>query len=306
MDHKKERKDMTLPEFGENFLKYMKNVKKVNGSENTIKAYRSDLVQFFDWLKEYKEVDTITYELLNNIIPEDLHEWMGSIKVSASTKARKVSTLHSFFNYLNDLGHIQNIAHHKLRKPKLPKDNTIKYLPSDKAKKFMDIVKTEGTEQEIAIINTFLNTGMRISEIIKLNLDDIDGKVITVRDAKGQKSREIVVEDEDIQILNNWLKIRPKTSDKAVFLTDYFNTEPYRITRYSILTIIEKFKKKAKIKKLTPHMLRHTYGTARKEAGVSLDTLADSMGHSSIRTTMIYAKVTRKEKERVAGLGRIG
>lgn len=299
----RQKVERNLPEFAEGFLRY----KKVNQkcSENTIRAYRFDIYQFFDWLKTFKNVSEITLEFLETLTANDLYEWEDALKVCVSSEARKISAIHSLFRYLNKQELVQNTEAKKLHKPPLPKNNSIKYLPSDKAKEYKEKVMEEGSEKDLAIIDLLFNTGVRISELINLNIDDIDGNVITIRDSKGHKTREIVVEDEDIKILKKYLKVRPKTSSNALFLIDYNVAEPYRITYGSVRRIIDKYAKMLKIKKLTPHMFRHTFGTSKKEAGVSLDTLADLMGHESIKTTMIYAKVTRKEKERVAGLGRI-
>ncbi len=292
-----------LPEFAEGFLKYLKVNQKC--SDNTIKAYRLDLYYFFDWMKKHKNVEEITLGFLETLTPNDLYEWEESLKVAVSTESRKISAIHSLFRYLNKQELIQNTAAKKIHKPPLPKDNTIKYLPSDKAKEFKRLVEKEGSEKDLAIIDLLFNTGIRISELINLDLNDIDENIVTIRDSKGHKTREIVIEDEDVHIIKRYLKVRPKTSSNALFLIDYNVVEPHRITYGAVRRIIDKYAKQLKIKKLTPHMFRHTFGTSKKEAGVSLDTLADLMGHESLKTTMIYAKVTRKEKERVAGLGRI-
>lgn len=292
-----------LPEFAEGFLKYLKINQKC--SDNTIKAYRLDLYYFFDWMKKHKNVEEITLGFLETLTPNDLYEWEESLKVAVSTESRKISAIHSLFRYLNKQELIQNTAAKKIHKPPLPKDNTIKYLPSDKAKEFKRLVEKEGSEKDLAIIDLLFNTGIRISELINLDLNDIDENIVTIRDSKGHKTREIVIEDEDVHIIKRYLKVRPKTSSNALFLIDYNVVEPHRITYGAVRRIIDKYAKQLKIKKLTPHMFRHTFGTSKKEAGVSLDTLADLMGHESLKTTMIYAKVTRKEKERVAGLGRI-
>lgn len=292
-----------LPEFAEGFLKYLKVNQKC--SDNTIKAYRLDLYYFFDWMKKHKNVEEITLGFLETLTPNDLYEWEESLKVAVSTESRKISAIHSLFRYLNKQELIQNTAAKKIHKPPLPKDNTIKYLPSDKAKEFKRLVEKEGSEKDLAIIDLLFNTGIRISELINLDLNDIDENIVTIRDSKGHKTREIVIEDEDVHIIKRYLKVRPKTSSNALFLIDYNVVEPHRITYGAVRRIIDKYAKQLKIKKLTPHMFRHTFGTSKKEAGVSLDTLADLMGHESLKTTMIYAKVTRKEKERVAGIGRI-
>ena len=301
----KQKIEKIVPDFINKFLDYQKYIKKENGSENTIQAYKSDIYYFFEWLKVNKNVDVITLDALNTLVIQDLHDWITSMKVSASTKARKISTIHSLFRYLNLMNFSDSEVAKKLHKPKLPKDNRAKYLTREVATKLKNTVFEKGSELDYAIIMVFLNSGVRISELVNLNLNSLDGKILTVYKSKGGKSRQIAVSQETVDAVKRYLKVRPKIKDNTLFVLDYFNGEPYRITKTSVENMIEKYRIMCKIKHLTPHTLRHTFATMKREAGVSLDTLKDLLGHESIRTVLIYAQTTLEEKERVADLGSI-
>jgi integrase/recombinase XerD len=292
-----------VPEFVEKFLRYMKHIKKKDTSENTITAYRSDLYYFLEWLKEYKNISIVTLDLLNSLVLDDLHSWICSLTVSASTESRKVSAIHSLFEYLNLMELINNKVAKGLKKPEIPKDNTIKYLPPEQVRDLLEAVKIEGNERDCAIILLFLNAGLRISELIKLNLDNIKNGIVTVKESKGKKSREVPINQDTVDILNDYLKVRPKTTDEAFFLINKYIKEPYRITRDTIVEMLDKYAELAGIEHLTAHMLRHTYGTGKRRAGVSLDTIKELMGHETIDTVLIYAQITREEKILVADMG---
>ena len=301
----REKVEKIVPDFINNFLNYQKSIKKENGSDNTIKAYKTDLYYFLEWLKTHKAVDTVTLDTLDTLKIQDLHDWIISLKVSASTKARKISTIHSLFRYLNLMDFSDSEVAKKLHKPKLPKDNRAKYLTREVATKLKNTVYKKGNELDYAIIMIFLNAGVRISELVSLNLDSLKGNNLTVYKSKGGKSREIVINQETIDAVNRYLLVRPKTKDNALFILDYFKGEPYRITIASVKNMVEKYRKMCKIEHMTAHTLRHTFATMKRAAGVSLDTLKDLLGHESIITVLIYAQTTLEEKERIADLGSI-
>jgi len=301
----REKVEKIVPDFINSFLNYQKSIKKENGSDNTIKAYKPDLYYFLEWLKAHKAVDTITLDILDTLKIQDLHDWIISLNVSASTKARKISTIHSLFRYLNLMDFSDSEVAKKLHKPKLPKDNRAKYLTREVATKLKNTVYKKGNELDYAIIMIFLNAGVRISELVSLNLDSLKGNNLTVYKSKGGKSREIVINQETIDAVNRYLLVRPKTKDNALFILDYFKGEPYRITIASVKNMVEKYRKMCKIEHMTAHTLRHTFATMKRAAGVSLDTLKDLLGHESIITVLIYAQTTLEEKERIADLGSI-
>lgn len=292
-----------LPDFIEDFLRYKEKIEKF--SEKSVIAYQQDLYSFCEWLMEYRQQNSVIPDMLNNLTSQDMMKWRFTLQNQASTEGRKVSSLRSLFNYLNDtVKLINNQVMKDVHKPKMPKGNRIKYLTSDVAKEFVDAVKLEGTLQEFAIVKLFFNSGVRISELVNLNINSLSGNVLTVI-GKGNKPREIVLPQDTIDVINQWLHERPKVTTNAMFIMSYFNKEPYRITGTGIRNMTKKYATMLGIKNFTPHGYRHTYGTSKRESGVSLDTLKELMGHERIETLYIYAKVTRKEKELVADMGSI-
>ena len=308
----KQKQEKPVPQFINDFLEYQR-YEKTGTSENTIKAYHADIYYFLEWLKQYKGINEVTLETLNELVDQDVLRWKYSLNksegdkkpLSASTIGRKISTIHSLFRYFNKLHVSDSLVARALRKPPIPVDDRAKYLSREVAIKLKSKVYQDGIERDYAIIMVFLNAGLRIGELISLDLSSIEKNVLTVVKAKGNKARQIVLNQETVDAINRYLAVRPKSKDNALFLLDYFEGEPYRITRTSIENLIEKYRKLCRIKHCTAHTLRHTYGTLRKEAGVSLETLKELMGHERIETTLIYAKTTLTEKARVAELGSI-
>lgn len=308
----KQKLDMPVPQFVEDYLEYQKFVKKSDTSEKTIKAYRGDIFYFFEWIKSYKNINEITLQTLNELIPQDVFKWVSTLNnrgnkkpLSASTQGRKFSAIHSLFRYLNKYTEVKNEVARELHQPPIPIDNTTKYLTREVATKLKNKIYESGSERDFAIIMVFLNAGVRISELINLNLNSLDEKKLTVIKSKGNKSRDIVVNPETVDAIKRYLEVRPKTKDNAMFLLDYFEGDPYRITRASVENMIEKYRKLCKIKHCTAHTLRHTFATLKREAGATIPFLQDTLGHEDEKTTYRYAKLTIVEKERMAEIGSI-
>jgi len=294
----KQKKDLTLSTFIENFLKSM-IVNKA--SDKTIISYRGTLCAFCNWLKQYKKTDIITIDIFQNLTLEDTIEWRLTLNNDAGTESRKVSCLRSLLNYLNDRKLINNNLALQIKKPKLPK-KTRNYLHLETANELIEAVEKEGNEKDIAIIKLFLNTGMRVSEICDLELDDIRNDRVHLREAKGNKDRVIFIDDDTIEAINNWLLIRPQTSYKNVFVIyHYTEKEPYPLSYDSIRYLVNKYKDMLGLKNFTPHILRHTYATLQLEQDTDLRSIQEALGHSKLSTTEIYLHASEKRQKAMAG-----
>lgn len=289
----KQKIDKQLPEFINQFLKYQ-TIK--NLSKNTAKAYETDLYFFCEWLKEYKKIDEITVDSFDNLTLQDTIEWRSSLTNEASTVARKISSIRALLRYLkDDTREITNDLAERITSPKLPEKVPLT-LNEETTTKFIDKVFEIGNEYEQAIIMMLFNTGMRADEICNLNLEDIRKDEIFVRGAKGKKDRIHVANSETLKVINNWIKVRPKTSDNALFVIDQFKTkEPYRATYTSIKYMIYKYGKILKIKDMHPHACRHTWATLLLDKGISIRTIQQGLGHKYLSTTERYAKYTTEQ-----------
>lgn len=294
----REKVERQLPECINQFLKYgmIRNL-----SKNTLLAYERDLYAFCEWLKQYKSIDEITADTFDKLTLSDTNEWRLTLANEKSTEARKISSLKAILRYLkDDTKEITSDLAERIPMPKLPEKIAFK-LNKETTTKFIDKVYEVGTIQEQAIVMLLFNTGMRASEVCKLNLDDIKGDEIYIRGAKGDKDRINVANKEVLEAINAWLKVRPKTSDKALFLIDQFTSkEPYRITYTSVRNMIVKYKNMLKIEDMHPHATRHTTATLMLDEGVPIETIQHMLGHKYRSTTeKIYAKYTTQQQRNV-------
>lgn len=267
------------------FLEY----KKVNEgkSKNTITNYNVDLLQLLDFFrsKGITDITEVKIQHLNSFIAK-----FGD-DIANSTKSRKVSTIKSFFDYLQDMDAIIKNPAHKLTKPKIEKKNPV-YLNLRQANKLLNVVDGTYKERDIAIITLFLNCGLRLSELVDINIDDIRDNILTV-DGKGSKQRQVYLNESCVKAIKDYLKIRPKVSDKALFLS----RKETRITNTGVQWIIKRYLEKAGLDttKYSTHKLRHTAATLMYQSGVDIRTLQEILGHEDLSTTQIYTHVDNSQ-----------
>lgn len=300
------------PDFLNSFLDY--NVTILNKSPNSIKEYNYDLINFLKYLKihfkltEEKDwtkitINDISIETIKKIKLEDIHSYISymatELKSTPATRARKISTIRIFFNYLcNKAKLIENNPAQNLETPKLGK-RIPKYLTLDESKKLLEVTndnEARNNERDYAIITLFLNCGMRLSELVNINIPDInfsDCKLNVV--GKGNKERTIYLNNACMNAINEYLIARPKegikyNSKDALFLSE----RRERISNRTVQSIVKKELLKAglDINKYSAHKLRHTAATLMYQYGnVDIRALQELLGHESISTTEIYTHV---------------
>ena len=240
---------------------------------------------------------------------DDIHAFIGYLareqKSKASTRARKVSTIRIFFKYLSQkadsANSIVNNPAQNLETPKLDKRQP-KYLNLDDSKKLLESannIDNRNHERDYAIITLFLNCGMRLSELVGINIADIDfseNKLTVI--GKGNKERTIYLNKACIKAINEYLAVRPKqgvkadklNSNKALFLSE----RKERISRRTVQHIVYTKLLTAGLdtSKYSVHKLRHTAATLMYQYGqVDIRALQELLGHESISTTEIYTHV---------------
>ncbi len=155
-----------------------------------------------------------------------------------------------------------------------------------------------GHARDFAILTLFLQTGIRISELCALELEDIDtkGRTLRVREGKGQSARTVELEKKGAQAVTSWLRVRPETLSEALFLGR--DGEPLK--EWGVRDLLAKYCAAAGIKKaITPHSLRHTFVSYKAERGVSAFQLKEWLGHRKLDTTQIYVHMARKNAKKV-------
>lgn len=303
-----------VPKYISDFLEYMSGIK--NRSYSTIKEYYYDLRNAFKYLKLIKSGydDTkITSELLENtdissldvkflkkLDLQDLHKYMNYLSLiqldKPTTRARKVSALKSFFSYVTSKNKLLDINPAiELETPKLPK-RLPKYLNLDESISLLQSVTGDFKERDFCILTLFLNCGLRLSELVNINMYSIRDNVLTVI-GKGDKERAIYLNDACQKALKRYIAVRPNDNLKdrdALFITK----RGTRISRRMVEVMVKKYITSAGLdpRKYSPHKLRHTAATLmHKYGGVDIRALQQVLGHESISTTEIYTHVDSDE-----------
>ena len=297
------------PDYLNSFLDYTVTI--LNKSLNTVKEYNYDIANFLKYIKsdkkndDYKNIDisSMTIEEVSKITIDDIHSYLAymatTLNSKATTRARKVSSIRVFFNYLTVKAKLlkDNPALY-LETPKIGK-RIPKYLTLDESKKLLDVSKDENNRNNVrdfAITTLFLNCGMRLSELVGINITDIvfsENKLNVI--GKGNKERTIYLNKACVNAINDYLAVRPKeaikiSSKDALFLSE----RKERISNRTVQTIIRKELLKAglDINKYSTHKLRHTAATLMYQYGnVDIRALQELLGHESISTTEIYTHV---------------
>ena len=310
------------PDFLNAFLDYSTTI--LNKSPNSIKEYNYDLSMFLRFIKlhfnmaketDFKEIqiNDLTINTIKKIKIDDIHAFLGYLTTEyhskPATRARKISTIRIFFNYLCQDASSKFLLDHNpalnLKTPK--KDKRLpKYLSLDDSKKLLDVASDEDNrncERDFAITTLFLNCGMRLSELVGININDIDFEECKLNViGKGNKERTIYLNKACMRAISDYLNIRPKQgikhdkkySEKALFLSE----RRERISNRTVQYIINKELLKAGLdsRKYSVHKLRHTAATLMYQYGqVDIRALQELLGHESIATTEIYTHVNNDQ-----------
>lgn len=291
-----------LPDIAVEFLNYMETIR--GKSKNTIVAYSYDLILFFKFIKikrgyvaidmEIEEipVDDIDLYIMNNVSLADLYSFLSFAANQRDNKnyarARKVACLKSFFKYLKKMKMIDVNPSIDLESPKINSRHPV-YLTLEESKQLLASIDGENKERDYAIITLFLNCGLRLSELISIDISKINGDILTVI-GKGNKERTVYLNNACIQAVKRYLEVRPTdgvTDKNALFLSE----RKRRISKRSIQYLVKKYIGISNLDtdKYSPHKLRHTAATLMYKYGkVDIRSLQEILGHENISTTQIY------------------
>lgn len=292
------------------FLNYMETIK--GKSKNTTKEYGYDLRMFLRFLKihnqllsadvDFEKVDIsdVTVEQLKQVTLSDLYSFMSFLSRerdnNASARARKVASLKSFFNYLTTKAKVLEYnPTAELESPKILK-RLPKYLNVDESRKLLDSIEGEYKVRDYAIITLFLNCGLRLSELVNININKIRNDTLTVI-GKGNKERTIYLNKACKSAINAYMRVRPADGVKdknALFLSK----RKQRISNKTVQYIVKKYIKLSGLdpERYSTHKLRHTAATLMYKHGkVDIRALQEILGHESISTTEIYTHVDSQQ-----------
>lgn len=246
-------------------------------SENTKINYDIDINQFLSYVGK----DEL------NVNPSDVSSWFGAKRneYELTSLARKVNALKSYFKFLLNIGVINSNPIDVLPSFK-PKPNDKRALTSDELNA---IIRQSKTPRDKAIIETLASTGMRVSELINLQLSDLENEQIVIT-GKGNKDRVVFLSSKAKSAIDEYLKTRKDTNINNVFI----NNNGRKMTEQTIRSTIQTLSRRAMIddyNTISPHTFRRTYATLLANKNVPIPTIQKVLGHSSIETTMLYIKV---------------
>ncbi len=303
---------------------YASHIGTIKGnSEKTVCEYLLDLRTFFRYVKvkdavydlskeEFEKIDikNLTVKDIEEVTTSTIMEFLFYVSSTrennTSTRMRKLSALRSFFRYMCEKKHyIEQNPTREIDSPK--KGKTLpKYMTLDDCVRLLETVRSDTesktVERDYSIIVLFLNTGMRLSELVGLNLDSFASDLTTVKVlGKGNKERIIYLNTAAQTAVKTYLRIRldPRyitTSEKAFFLS----TRQQRISNKTVQWMIYKYLDLAGLgdRGLSVHKLRHTAATLMYQSGkVDIRVLKDVLGHEQLNTTQIYTHLTSANLE---------
>lgn len=299
-----------VPEPLSSFLMYIENIQ--GKSQKTAQSYFYDLRAFYKFLKltfgsvpadvDFEEIDINDVDLsyikkVNlNLIYEYMNFLNRSRNNSPSSRARKIASLRSYFKYLYKSGILEENPTAELETIKLRK-RLPSYFTLEDSLALLSEIGGKNAARDYCIITLFLNCGMRLAELVGINITDIRGDKLTVV-GKGNKERTIYLNEACLAALEDYMTVRKTltatASDKnALFLS----AQHRRISRRTVQHIVETNVKKLGLDphKYTTHKLRHTAATLMYQAGVDIRALQEILGHEQLSTTEIYTHLSNEQ-----------
>ena len=311
LDEKNPGKHKPFEDASPDIVEYVRYLEVIAGkSANTAFNYYCDLRNFSKFMKrrrglvpddaEMKDIDPKGLETAfwGSVSKEDIYEYLYFLSRECGNKksstARRLASLHGFYDYLvNQVNRLQQNPTTSIRPPK--QDKVLpKYLTAEQSKDLLESTQTQSDfpERDYCMVVLFLNCGMRLAELVGMDLEDIDFEQRQIRlFGKGHKERMIYLNDACIEALQLYLKKRNAMEglnprEKAVFLT---RRRKERIGNRRVEQLITGAMKAAGLKGFSTHKLRHTAATLMYQTGnVDILTLKQLLGHSSVGTTQIY------------------
>ncbi len=306
------------------FNQYMIVIK--GRSQRTVEQYDIDLCLFFRYIKSKRnqlpldsesisqvDISDIDSGYVGSVTKSEVMEFFSYVAISrtnnARSRARKLSTLRSFYKYHCDVkmdvlsNPVLNIDSPKLSKT-LPKHLSIEESV-DLLSSVNDITASKTKERDFAILTIFLNCGLRLSELVGINLSDIDRDLTSMRvTGKGAKERVVYLNDACKSAIKSYLDVRSTEEVKPEYKNALFlSLQHKRISPKTVQHIVYKYLAAAGLeyRHLSTHKLRHTAATLMYQTGkVDIRVLKDILGHEQLNTTQIYTHVSSEEMKNAA------
>jgi site-specific recombinase XerD len=270
---------------------FLRALQGQNYSPKTLRAYGDDLAQFLAWVEKNRVDWDIPTRFSRGDI-EGFMQYLAAQHMTGVTRVRKLAAIRKFFAFLEENSILAaNPAHTVKGARREEKEPNILYKEQYKAL----LYEASNNIRDYAIIQTFLQTGIRLGELANVRVDDLDleHRILTVRQGKGKKDRQIPLVEDAVKALRNYLRYRNTeliVDDEILFLAKNGTSLNVSTVKYTVA----KYVKKAGIrKKVSVHTLRHTFGAHKADKNMSLATLQELMGHKKKETTLKYIHLAK-------------
>lgn len=281
----------------QNFVNFLERDKRL--STNTLQSYRRDIEQYFTYLQEIN-LQNISNSNKTTVIAYLLY--LQKKGRATSTISRNLASIRSFYQYVSKNKMIDHDPTAELESPKVEK-KLPQILSTEEVELLLEqpqCIDLKGFRDK-AMLELLYATGIRVTELIQLNIHDVNLEIAFIKCSKGTRERMIPIGSMAIAALKEYLtKSRPlliqRSDEKALFV----NINGGRLTRQGFWKIIKQYKNQAKISKdITPHTLRHSFAAHLLENGADLRSIQEMLGHSDISSTQIYAQMAKNKLKEV-------
>ena len=280
---------------------YLAELQRRGAAAHTVKSYGSDLEQFVEYfglLREDIAAEEIDLEMLR--------EWLGGLydlQLTAATLRRKVAAVRSLFQFLRTEGSVAGNPAARLRVPKL-RHTLPDVMSAEKANRLVDFAGetqsqiTAHRERDTAILELLYGCGIRVGELVSINVPDFDGSTGWLRvTGKGNTQRQVPVGEKAVAAVSRYIEVRqPVSEDPALFL----NTRGKRLNDRQVRRLVKTYALLAVgDSSVHPHSFRHAYATHLLNEGADLRAVQELLGHAKLSTTQIYTQVSLRDLQAV-------
>lgn len=289
----------------DHFSSFEEELCREGKSPRTISSYLSDLRHFATWFAQ-SNGEPFSPQAITILDVRAYKSHLQTVaKFKPATINRRLAALTRYCRFARSLGLIDEDPTHAVQGVRQQETVRPKALSALELRKLLREVHKSGNKRDIAIVEVLANTGLRVGELVSLAMEDIDlserkGQV-TVRSGKGTKYRQVPLNADARRSLHDYLEIRPEGVTDSFFV----GQRGSRLSASAIWRVVKKYGQQAGLE-ISPHILRHTFGTRLlRDENVDLVTVASMMGHESLDTTVVYTKPSEEDMaeatERLAG-----
>jgi integrase/recombinase XerC len=276
---------------------YREHLERAGKSANTVKAYVHDVGDFAAWF-EQTTGEGFAPKIVDPREVTEYRGWLQRKRYAPATVNRRLIALRRFFDWARKQGRAPSSPFELLEgvRVKEQKDTAPRWLTRNEQLALLRAAR-RGSARDLAIVQTLLGTGLRISELAALELSDLEirersGRV-QVRAGKGRKARSIPLSNRVRKELSAYLEKRESDEESSLFLG-----QRGPLTEWGIREVVKKYAYRAELEDVTAHTLRHTFAKDLVDAGTSLDQVATLLGHESLDTTRVYTQPSERDLEK--------